>query len=50
MLGAAGSSLLARDWERAGKELWDARDLLPKDQRQALAAAIDDLRAIARVQ
>ena len=50
MLGAAGSSLLARDWEKAGKELWDARDLLPKEQRQALAAAIDDLRGIARVQ
>lgn len=49
-LGAAGASLLGRDWEAAGKILWDARDLVPKEQRQALAAAIDDLRGIARVQ
>jgi hypothetical protein len=49
-LGAAGASLLGRDWETAGKILWDARDLVPKEQRQALAAAIDDLRGIARVQ
>jgi hypothetical protein len=50
MLGAAMSSLLGRDWEKAGKEIWDARDLVPKEQRPALAAAIDDLRGIARVQ
>jgi hypothetical protein len=50
LLGSAMASLLARDWETAGKGLWDARDLAPKEQRQALAAAIDDLRAIARVQ
>jgi hypothetical protein len=50
MLGAAMASLLDRDWEKAGKEIWDARDLAPKDQRQALAAAIDDLRGIARIQ
>jgi hypothetical protein len=50
MLGAAMASLLGRDWETAGKQIWDARDLAPKEQRQALAAAIDDLRAIARVQ
>jgi hypothetical protein len=50
MLGAAMASLLGRDWETAGKQIWDARDLAPKDQRQALAAAIDDLRGIARVQ
>jgi hypothetical protein len=49
-LGSAMASLLGRDWETAGKLLWDARDLAPKDQRQALAAAIDDLRGIARVQ
>jgi len=49
MLGAAMASLLGRDWELAGKQIWDARDLVPKEQRQALAAAIDDLRAIARV-
>jgi hypothetical protein len=50
MLGAAGAALLARDWEAAGKLIWDARDLAPKEQRQALAAAIDDLRGIARIQ
>jgi hypothetical protein len=49
LLGSAMASLLGRDWETAGKVLWDARDLAPKEQRQALAAAIDDLR-IARVQ
>jgi hypothetical protein len=50
LLGSAMASLLGRDWETAGKLIWDARDLAPKDQRQALAAAIDDLRGIARVQ
>jgi len=50
LLGAGGAALLARDWELAGKIIWDARDLVPKEQRQALAAAIDDLRAIMRVQ
>ena len=50
LLGSVGASLMARDWEAAGKTLWVARDLAPKEQRQALAAAIDDLRGIARVQ
>lgn len=50
LLGTAMALLLARDWEGAGKFLWDARDLAPKDQRQALASAIDDLRGIARIQ
>jgi hypothetical protein len=50
MLGSASAALLGRDWETAGKLLWDARDLAPKDLRQALAAAIDDLRGISRVQ
>jgi hypothetical protein len=49
-LGAAGAALMARDWENAGKILWTARDLVPKEQRPALAAAIDDLRGIARIQ
>jgi hypothetical protein len=49
-LGSAGAALLGRDWESAGKILWEARDLVPKEQRQALASAIDDLRGIARVQ
>ena len=50
MLGAGGAALLARDWETAGKIIWDARDLVPREQRQALASAIDDLRGIMRVQ
>jgi hypothetical protein len=50
LLGSAMAALLERDWEAAAKLLWDARDLAPKDQRQALAAAIDDLRGIARIQ
>lgn len=49
-LGAAGAALMAREWETAGKILWTARDLVPKEQRPALAAAIDDLRGIARIQ
>jgi hypothetical protein len=49
LLGSAMASLLGRDWEGAGKALWDARDLAPRELRPALASAIDDLR-IARVQ
>ena len=49
-LGAASSALMALQWEAAGKMVWDARDLVPKEQRPALAAAIDDLRGIARIQ
>lgn len=50
LLGSAMAALLGREWELAGKLLWEARDLAPKDQRQALASAIDDLRGIMRVQ
>jgi len=49
-LGQASAALMALQWEAAGKIIWDARDLVPKEQRPALAAAIDDLRAIARIQ
>ena len=49
-LGSASAALMALQWEAAGKIVWDARDLVPKEQRPALAAAIDDLRGIARVQ
>ena len=48
--GLASAALMVRDWESAGKFLWLARDLAPKDQRPALAAAIGDLQQIARVQ
>lgn len=49
-LGQSSATLMAKDWEAAGKIIWDARDLVPREQRPALAAAIDDLRAIARIQ
>ncbi len=49
-LGQASATLMALQWEAAGKMIWDARDLVPREQRPALAAAIDDRRAIARVQ
>lgn len=49
LLGSAMASLLGLDWDTAAKVLWDARDLAPKEQRPALASAIDDLR-IARTQ
>lgn len=50
LLGSASASLLGRDWETAGKVLWTARDLAPKEQRPALAAAIGDLQGISRIQ
>jgi hypothetical protein len=50
LVGSASASLLGRDWEAAGKALWAARDLAPKDQRQALASAIGDLQGISRIQ
>jgi hypothetical protein len=49
-LGSASATLMALQWEAAGKIVWEARDLAPKEQRPALAAAIDDLRGIARIQ
>ncbi len=49
-LGSASAALMGLQWEAAGKIVWEARDLVPREQRPALAAAIDDLRAIARVQ
>ena len=48
-LGTASAALMAMQWEAAGKLIWDARDLVPKEQRPALAAAIDDLRGIAQI-
>lgn len=50
LVGSASAALLDGDWENAGKVLWAARDLAPKEQRQALAAAIGDLQGISRVQ
>lgn len=50
LVGSASAALLGRDWETAGKVLWTARDLAPREQRQALASAIGDLQGISRVQ
>lgn len=50
LIGSASAALLGRDWENAGKLLWTARDLAPREQRQALASAIGDLQGISRVQ
>lgn len=50
LMGAASAALLGRDWETAGKMLWAARDLAPREQRPALASAIADLQGISRVQ
>ncbi len=50
LLGSASAALLGRDWETAGKMLWTARDLAPRELRPALASAIGDLQGISRVQ
>ena len=42
-LGLSSSLLMQNDFVTAGKHLWDARDLVPQNQRRALAAAISDL-------
>jgi hypothetical protein len=45
-LGRAPAALTQGDLEDAGKRLWDARDLVPANQRRALAAAIADLQQV----
>jgi hypothetical protein len=50
LVGLTSAALMERDWESAGKLMWTARDLAPRDQRPALAAAISDLQQIARIQ
>ena len=42
-LGLSSSLLMLNDLVPAGKHLWAARDLVPQNQRRALAAAISDL-------
>jgi hypothetical protein len=49
-LGLSSALLMGLEWEAAGKVLWDARDLAQRELRPALAAGIDDLRGIARIQ
>lgn len=49
-IGLASVALLLNDWDAASKMFWAARELAPRDQRPALAAAITELQQIARVQ
>jgi hypothetical protein len=42
-LGMSSALLMQNDVVSAGKHLWNARDLVPQNQRRALAAAISDL-------
>jgi hypothetical protein len=46
---AAPALLTLGDWDGAGKSLWAARELVPKDLRPALAAAIGDLQVVSKV-
>jgi hypothetical protein len=49
-MGLASAALMMSDWNAASKMLWIARDLAPREQRPALAAAINELQQVARVQ
>lgn len=49
-VGLASVALLLNDWDTAAKMLWAARDLVERDQRPALAAAIAELQQVSRVQ
>ena len=42
-LGLSSALLMQNDVVNAGKHLWAARDVVPQNQRRALAAAISDL-------
>ena len=44
--GLASAALMQSDLDVAGKMLWQAIDLLPRDQRAAYGAAVKDLQAI----
>jgi Carboxypeptidase regulatory-like domain len=45
-LGLASAALMQGDVITAGKLFWDARDLIPANQKRAVAAAIGDLQQI----
>jgi hypothetical protein len=49
-VGLASVALLLNDWDTASKMFWTAREMLPRDQRPAIAAAITELQQIARIQ
>jgi hypothetical protein len=42
-LGLSSNLLMLNDLTPAGKQLWQAREVVPQNQRRALAAAISDL-------
>lgn len=44
--GLAAVALMRADWDTASKMLWTARDIAPRDQRPALAAAVTELQQI----
>ena len=44
--GLASSALMRNDLDTAAKMLWNAIDLVPRDQRPALGAAVKDLQAV----
>jgi hypothetical protein len=46
VLGLASAALMQGDVITAGKLFWDARDLIPANQKRAVAAAIGDLQQI----
>lgn len=48
-LGLASIALMTNDWDTAAKMLWTAREIVPREQRPALAAAIGELQQVASV-
>ncbi len=49
-IGLASVALMTGNWDAASKMLWIARDLAPRPQRPALAAAIAELQQVSRTQ
>jgi hypothetical protein len=45
--GLASAALMQHDWDLAARMLWNAVELLPRDQRAAYGAALKDLQQIA---
>ena len=45
-MGLASVAFLTNDWDTASKMLWIARDLVPREQKPALASAICELQQV----
>ena len=45
-MGLASVAFLTNDWDTASKMLWIARDLVPREQKPALASAIGELQQV----